>query len=689
MAALTFDKNELGNLEYSLQREMLATNRLGGYMSTTIVCCNTRKYHGLLVSPIDDSERDFILLSTLDETIIRDGQRFNLALHRYKGGSYEPRGHKYITDFEYTPCPAVTYRIGDVILRKEFLWIHKRTQLMVKYTLVEGGHNKPVTLQLRPFLAFRDRHDLSKANMYADGRSYETKNGVKCRLYDNFPYLYMQTNRENVEYVPAPDWYYDFEYAEELLRQHDGHEDLLTPGYFEVNLQFEESIIFSASTEEMFSGETIEAAYNEAVGLRTNKIDFKSCLEHSARQFIAHRANGQVDVIAGFPWAGMVGRDAFVSLPGITLAQGRRDECLEVLDSIARELEGDNPRYTLLPEAGANGPLWGFRTIQMLEKDGVSRKEIWKRYGNTLKRIIELYTNNLSGKIALHDNGLIWAWSNDGAVSWTDMTIDFDRSNSRNGYQVEVNALWYNALSYLLDLAREFKDKEFVERWADVPAKTKETFMRLFWLEEGGYLADYVNYETTSTTVRLCMIIACCLDYKMLNEEQQVNVIRIVGQHLLTPKGLRSLTPLNPLFGTPMPSESGNSLKNGSVWVWPLACYVKANFDILGAAFVPQAELILEGFSDNIQVAGIGSISGYFEPDPPFHPKGAISSATSVAGVMEIIQMIDKYKVESPKPKRVTKPRSTKSTTAKTKTATKSTTTKATTKRSTTKRVEK
>ncbi len=680
MAALTFDKNELGNLEYSLQREMLATNRLGGYMSTTIVGCNTRKYHGLIVSPIDDSERDFVLLSTLDETIIRDGQRFNLALHRYKGGAYEPRGHKYITDFEYTPCPTITYRIGDVILRKEFLWIHRRTQLMVKYTLMEGGRNKPVTLQLKPFLAFRDRHELSKANMYADGRSYEAKNGVKCRLYDNFPYLYMQTNRSDAEYVPAPDWYNDFEYAQELERGHAAHEDLLTPGYFEINLQFGQSIIFSASTEEMFSGETIEAAYNESFGLRTNKIDFKSCLEHSARQFIAKRANGEMELIAGYPWFGVVGRDTFVSLPGLTLTQGNRRDCEAVLDTIVKEFQSGEPRYTFRPEAGANGPLWGVRTIQMLEKDGVSRKEIWAKYGEFMKSIVALYAENTSGKIALHDNGLIWAWSNDGAVSWTDSTVDADRSNSRNGYQVEVNALWYNAMSYLLELAKEFKDKDFVEKWADMPAKTKETFMKLFWLDTG-YLADYVNYETTSTTVRLCMIIACCLDYKMLNEEQLVNVIRTVSQHLLTPKGLRSLSPLNPKFGTMMPSEASNSLRNGSVWVWPLACYVKANFDILGAAFVSQAEQILEGFEDEIQVAGIGSISGYFEPDPPHNPQGVISSSTSVAGVLEIMQMIDKYKAEAApaKPKKVTKPRATKAAAPKTaaKTAAKPKATKA------------
>lgn len=213
MSVLTFDKKELGNLEYSLQREMLATDRRGGYMSTTIVCCNTRKYHGLMVAPIDDSDRAYVLLSSVDETVVHDGQSFNLALHRFPG-TYEPRGHKYITDFEYTPTPTITYRVGSIVLRKELLWIHNRTQLMIRYTLLEAPSD--VRLRLRPFFAFRDKHALTHANMEADGRSRPIPGGVKCRLYSDFPWLYLQTDCRDAEFVPAPDWYYNFE-----VRQRD------------------------------------------------------------------------------------------------------------------------------------------------------------------------------------------------------------------------------------------------------------------------------------------------------------------------------------------------------------------------------------------------------------------------------------------------------------------------------------
>ena len=234
MSALTFDKSELGNLEYSLQREMLATDRKGGYMSTTIVCCNTRKYHGLMVAPIDETDEAYVLLSSLDETIIQHDQSFNLALHRFKG-VYEPRGHKYITDFKYTPTPTITYRVGGVVLRKELLWIHKRTQLMIRYTLVDA--HSDTTLRLRPFFAFRNKHSLSKANMEANGRSYPVAGGVKCKLYEGYPWLYLQTDKADAEFVAAPDWYYGFEYPEEIKRGYDGYEDLLTTGYFEMPIK--------------------------------------------------------------------------------------------------------------------------------------------------------------------------------------------------------------------------------------------------------------------------------------------------------------------------------------------------------------------------------------------------------------------------------------------------------------------
>ena len=452
MSVLTFDKKELGNLEYSLQREMLATDRRGGYMSTTIVCCNTRKYHGLMVAPIDDSDRAYVLLSSVDETVVHDGQSFNLALHRFPG-TYEPRGHKYITDFEYTPTPTITYRVGSIVLRKELLWIHNRTQLMIRYTLLEAPSD--VRLRLRPFFAFRDKHALTHANMEADGRSRPIPGGVKCRLYSDFPWLYLQTDCRDAEFVPAPDWYYNFEYAREIERGYEGDEDLLTTGYFELSLGRRQSVIFSASVEAIPDPAAIGGMF-------------------------------------------------------------------------------------------ADAPLWFFWVLQQLQRT-LGEEEIWKRYGIVMKELLAAYRRGVGG-VAVHDNGLVWASAPDKALTWMNALAGGVPVVSRDGYPVEINALWYNAVCYALELASRFGEEEFVGEWKAWPERIRNAFREMFWSGDDGYLADFVGPEGPNRWIRPNMVVACGLDYKMLDEEQQASVLRIVGQHLLTPKGLRSLSPRNPRY---------------------------------------------------------------------------------------------------------------------------------------------
>lgn len=551
MSVLTFDKKELGNLEYSLQREMLATDRRGGYMSTTIVCCNTRKYHGLMVAPIDDSDRAYVLLSSVDETVVHDGQSFNLALHRFPG-TYEPRGHKYITDFEYTPTPTITYRVGSIVLRKELLWIHNRTQLMIRYTLLEAPSD--VRLRLRPFFAFRDKHALTHANMEADGRSRPIPGGVKCRLYSDFPWLYLQTDCRDAEFVPAPDWYYNFEYAREIERGYEGDEDLLTTGYFELSLGRRQSVIFSASVEAIPDPAAIGGMF-------------------------------------------------------------------------------------------ADAPLWFFWVLQQLQRT-LGEEEIWKRYGIVMKELLAAYRRGVGG-VAVHDNGLVWASAPDKALTWMNALAGGVPVVSRDGYPVEINALWYNAVCYALELASRFGEEEFVGEWKAWPERIRNAFREMFWSDDDGYLADFVGPEGPNRWIRPNMVVACGLDYKMLDEEQQASVLRIVGQHLLTPKGLRSLSPRNPRYKNRCEGDEAvraEASMNGSVWVWPLWFYVKASFDLGGREFLPRAEELLARFGEEIQSYGIGSINELFDGDPPHAPRGAVSQAWSVGAVLMIRETTERWR---------------------------------------------
>ena len=641
MSGLKFDKRELGNLEYSLDREVLATDRRGGYMSTTIVGCNTRKYHGLIVAPIDESDRSYVLLSSLDETIIQHDQSFNLALHRYNG-TYEPRGHKYITDFEYTPTPTITYRVGGVVLRKELLWIHKRTQLMIRYTLVDA--HSDTTLRLRPLLAFRDKHALSKANMDADGRAYPIPYGVKCRLYDGFPWLNMQLDKEDAEFIAAPDWYYNFEYRKELARGYEGHEDLLTPGYFEFKIKKGESIIFSAATEPMESPQEISDSYTASLARRTHKIDFLSCLRHSARQFVIRRPGNRTEVIAGYPWFGLFMEDTFMALPGLTLSQGYKEDCFDVLDTAIADMRRSGVLEGRGELATADAPLWFFFTLQELERH-ITQKELWAKYGEVMKAILNAYRRGFGEEIKLHDNGLIWAAA-ERPLTWMATKIDGEPLTPRRGYPVELQALWYNAVEYTLAVAKKQGDKAFVEEWKELPAKTKKSFNDKFWLEEEGYLADYVNYDEVNKYIRCNMIVACGLDYKILDEDRAVRVLHTIYEHLLTPRGIRTLSPRNMYYKSNYNEDQRSqdfASRNGSAWIWPLMLYVKCCFDIGGESYTADAKRILEAFDEELQTKCVGSISERFEGDPPHGPRGSVSHATSVAGLLYINELIERY----------------------------------------------
>ncbi len=641
MSGLKFDKRELGNLEYSLDREVLSTDRRGGYMSTTIVGCNTRKYHGLMVAPIDQSDRTYVLLSSLDETVVQHDQSFNLALHRFEG-TYEPRGHKYITDFEYTPVPTITYRVGGVILKKELLWVHNRTQLMIRYTLVDA--HSETTLRLRPLLAFRDKHALSKANMEADGRAYPIPCGVKCRLYEGFPWLHMQLNKEDAEFIAAPDWYYNFEYTKELARGYEGYEDLLSTGYFEFKIKKGESVIFSAATDLIATPESITEIYEQQLAHRTHKIDFLSCLQHSARQFIIRRPGDRTEVVAGYPWFGSFMEDTFMALPGLTLTQGRTEDCVAAVDTVVRDIKDSGLLEGRSVPPAVDAPLWLYYTLQELE-GYISQKEIWAKYGDMMKGILEAYRAGFYEDIRLHDNGLVWAWA-DRPLTWMAAMVDGHAVTPRRGYPVELQALWYNAVSYTLALAKKHGDKAFVAEWKSAPEKTKSSFVQKFWLEEEGYLADYVNYDEVNKFIRCNMVVACGLNYTMLDEEKVVRTIMTVRDHLLTPRGLRTLSPRNLLYKSNYNEDQRSqdlASRNGSAWIWPLVFYVKTCFALSGERYYKEAKALLDDFDSELQTKCVGSISERFEGDPPHGPRGSISHATSVAGLLLINQMVEKH----------------------------------------------
>ena len=298
MCYLRFDKTEMTNLQDSLYKEMLLTNDLGAYCCTTLVGCNIRKYHGLLVTPVPNlDDENHVLLASLDETVIQHGAEFNLGIHKYQGENFSPKGHKYIIGFEWDKIPTTYYRIGGVILKKEIAFHNKAQRLFIRYTLEEA--HSPTTLRLRPYLAFRSVRQWTHENGVADKSYEEIANGIKMNLYAGYPDLYMQVNKKNT-FVYEPNWYKGLDYPKERERGYDSSEDLLVPGYFEMPIKKGETIIFSASIEAGVPAQLPQQMEDEIS--KAPKYDsFYHCLVNAAHQFDIEK-EGMHYILAGYPW---------------------------------------------------------------------------------------------------------------------------------------------------------------------------------------------------------------------------------------------------------------------------------------------------------------------------------------------------------------------------------------------------
>lgn len=644
MSHLKFDKNQLVNLEYSLQREIIRSNRAGSYISTTLSGCNTRKYHGLLVCPLDELDGGkHVLLSSLDETVVQHGSAFNLGIHKYDGDHYEPKGHKYIRDFDIELIPRTTYRVGGVVLTKERILVEKEQQLLIKYTLVEA--HSPTVLRFRPFLAFRNVHELSKANMYANTRYTEISNGIKMKLYEGYPFLHMQFSKE-AEFIPAPVWHYGIEYPKEQNRGYDYKEDLFVPGYFELPIKKGETIIFSASTSEASPG-SLKQKFTRELSKRTNRETFIGSLTNSAQQFFV-RTNQQTDLIAGFPWYGPISRQTFIALPGLTLDLNDPDTCERVLDTQLVNLKnGLFPKYPGTPGTfydAIDAPLWFFWTVQQYYRHIKDPRKIWEKYGPHFKAILTAYKNGTDFSIRMLENGLIYGKVENVALTWMDSYINGKPVVQRGGMPVEVNALWYNALCLAIELAEAEDDKVFLNEWKDLPALAAKSFVNLYWSETRQYLADCIDIDQVDWSIRPNMLIAAALEYTPLDREKQKAILSTVKRELLTPRGLRTLSPRDPDYQGICQGniqERELTIHQGTVWPWFISFFVESYIRIHKRGGLPFVKKIIEGFEEELTEHCVGTISEMYNGNPPHRGKGAISQAWSVAALIHAYKLLE------------------------------------------------
>ena len=643
MSYIKFDKAHVVNLEYSLGREMIRTNRAGSYSSTTLVGCNTRKYHGLLVCPVDEMAGErFVLLSSLDVTVVNKDKSFNIGIRKYKGDYFSPKGHKYVEDYDTDDIPSRIYRVGGVILRQERLLVHYEEQLLMRFTILEAS--EPMKLQFRPFLAFRNIHQLTHANLVANTKVDFIENGIQSKMYEGFPSLKMQFSTK-VEFIPVPDWYLGVEYLEEQKRGYDYSEDLFTPGFFELKAKKGDIIVFSASTKKEKALGLKQKFAKNASG-KIPRDSFVNCLKNAAQQFVEKRG-GKTLIIAGYPWFGAGGRDTFISLPGLALARHRLDLYRNVLDT-----QINNMKDGLFPNMGNTGDpafnsvdahLWFFWSVQQYIEHGGT--DGWERYGSAAKSVLNVFKNSAALNIHMRDNGLIYADAPGKALTWMDALVNGVPVTPRRGYAVEINALWYNALCFSLDMSKKENDKKFIKEYDKLPDLIKKSFLDLFWDENNGYLADYVNDdEGMNTFIRPNMVIAVSLPYSMLDKDQMKKVLDVADKNLVTVRGLRTLSPHNKLYQGVYKGnqkERDNAYHQGTVFPWLYGPFCEGWLKVYGQQGVQKVKKLVYGLEAVMSEHGISTISEIYDGDPPHSPQGAISQAWSVGEVLRIINLLE------------------------------------------------
>ncbi len=633
------------NLQESLPRELLRTNRSGAYSCSTIVDCNTRKYHGLLVVPVPKLDDDnHVLLSSLDLTVVQHGAEFNMGLHKYQGNNYSPKGHKYIKEFDCGNVPTTIYRVGGVILKREVVFQHYEDRILIRYTLVDA--HSITTLRFRPFLAFRSVRQFTHENSVASRDYQPVDNGIKTCMYAGYPELFMQFSKEN-EFMFKPDWYRGVEYPKEQERGYASDEDLYVPGYFEMDIKKGESIVFAASTSES-NTDNLNNLFDKEIGERTPRDNFFHCLVNAAHQFHNHENNDDRYILAGYPWFKCRARDTFIALPGLTLSIEEQAYFELVMKTAQKGLdefmEGKPLSVKIYEMEQPDVPLWAIWCLQQYAKEAGMQKCL-EMYGPFMKRILTFIERGDHPNLKVMDNALVYTNGTDKAVTWMNSTVNGKPVVPRTGYIVEFNALWYNALKFCASIAlldKKNKDAEHLEKLAE---RCRKSFLDMF-MNEYGYLFDYVGGNDKDWSVRPNMVFAVALDYSPLEQDQKKSVLDVCTRELLTPKGLRSLSPksggYNPMYVGPQ-TQRDYAYHQGTAWPWLGGFYMEACLKLYKRTRLSFIERQMVGYEDEMINHCIGTIPELFDGNPPFNGRGAISFAMNVAEILRTLELLEKY----------------------------------------------
>ena len=647
---IQFKRDVCSDLNSAVSREWLETNGLGGFASSTIIGLNTRRYHGLLVAATKPPVGRYVLLSKVEETLFIESQPFDLSANRYPGVVH-PQGFRYLKQFRLDPFPVFTYEIEGIEIEKSVFMVHGENTTVIQYQLTKNNHPespKNLRLEVRPLIAFRDYHSTTHENGGINGAIDQRLGAVSITPYQGLPALHLAHNA--VEVVKTSDWYRNFEYDAERERGLDFQEDLFNPLLLKFDFRLRRQAAIIASTEQRDASQVADLRQRE-IARRSTVVasspvndGFAQTLTAAADQYLVSRGKEKT-VIAGYHWFSDWGRDTMIALPGLTLPTGKHDVAKSILRTFAQHVSqgmlpnrfpdaGETPEYNTV-----DATLWFFEAARAYLAYTDDAEFVRRELYSVFVDIIGWHVRGTRYGIKVDPSGLLASGEPGVQLTWMDAKVGDWVVTPRRGKAVEIQALWYNALRTMEDLAQRFGDDAGRKRFGNMASVASWAFNRLFWNENGGCLYDVVNGGPPDPSIRPNQIFASSLHYSMLSGERAKAVVEKVREHLLTPYGLRSLAPSDPQYRghyTGGPAERDGAYHQGTVWPWLLGPFITAYIKVNGGSEAArnQAAEWLKPVENHLCEAGLGHISEIFDGDAAHRPCGCVAQAWSVAEVL-------------------------------------------------------
>jgi len=643
---ITINQKEISDFSKSSKLEWIETNGVGGYASSTIIGLNSRRYHGLLVSANNPPVEREVIVSKLDEAIVLKNKFYELSVNQFPG-NVSPKGYQYLVEFKKDLFPEFIYKVDSVKIKKTIAAISERNTTVIIYEVLEAIEE--FEIQLTPFIAMRDFHSLRKADVNLQAEYSFKNNLLKFNLQNRPTTLFASINKG--EFTSCPDWYYNFEYLEELNRGLDYREDLFKPGFFKTSVNKGDKIIVTLSSipilrDGLYLFEKEKYRREKIVADSKNNTILKQLLL-AADQFIVKRKESGKTIIAGYHWFSDWGRDTMISLPGLTLSTKRFNDAQSILETFAAAVDkgmipnrfpdyGESPEYNTV-----DASLWFIIAIKKYLDASNDFYFVCETLYPLVKNIISWHEKGTRHNIYEDYDGLLYSGEPGVQLTWMDAKIGDWVVTPRQGKAVEINALWYNVLHIAAYLSNVFNKKTCEAYYKKKANKVFKNFNETFWNEEGGYLFDYVDDDYKDSSFRPNQIYAISLPYKLLGSEKAKLIVDKVYENLYTPFGLRSLSPNNENY---KPIYTGDqylrdsAYHQGTVWSFLLGAFA----DAIEFAYPKENEVrikkIIENFILHISNAGLGTVSEIFDGNFPHNSKGCIAQAWGVAEFLRIYQ---------------------------------------------------